>query len=295
MPSGDLYSLLGLQRNADAAAIKTSWRRIAARLHPDSNKDPKAAEQYKAAKDAFTILSDPGKRAQYDAGGVPGAGGGGFVGFPTATFDDDIPVEKGDDFQLDLEIDFFESVNGCLKPVEYEREQLCARCDGQGFYGQSDCRECGGTGKKDVTFNVDVEIPPGVSAGDKIRVPGAGDQGRGATPVAGDLIVVISIKKDQNFSRVGNDVYSDLAIPFYMAIFGGKARVRTIRGQVVIGIPPNTNAGSLLRIDNHGVRNGDKQGHHMAKIVLQLPKELSPRQQELMRAFVEEERRQGRV
>ncbi|MBK6414156.1 DnaJ C-terminal domain-containing protein [Sphingopyxis sp.] len=293
MPS-DLYQLLGLQRNADAAAIRTSWRRIAARLHPDSSKDPKAAENYKAAKDAFTILSNPAKRAQYDNGGGVGAGGGFAVGFPTA-FDEDEVLEKGDDFQIDLEIDFFESVNGCLKPVEYQREQVCVRCDGQGFYGQTDCRECETSGKKDTTFNVDVEIPPGVCAGQKLRVPGAGEQGRGGAAAAGDLIVVIAIKKDQNFSRVGNDVHSDLSIPFYTALFGGKARVKTIRGQVLIGIPPNTNAGSLLRIDNHGVRAGDKQGHHMAKIVLQLPKELSPRQVELMRAFVDEEKRLGRI
>ena len=172
----DCYEILGINKNATEDEIKKAYRRMAKQYHPDANPGDKAAEEkFKEVNEAYSILSDPEKKANYDrfgyAGVDPSAGGGGFGGgfsgfsggfdmgdifdmfggmFGGGTRTRANSARQGEDVGLRLTVDFNEAVFGCKKDVSYNRVEKCAECGGSGAAkgtNVSTCRKCGGTGR----------------------------------------------------------------------------------------------------------------------------------------------------
>lgn len=179
MPSKDYYKILGVDKNATDADIKSAYRRLAKQYHPDLNPDnPQAAEKFKECNEAYEILSDKDKRARYDRGemdfdgnygGFNPFGGGGFSsggGFEDIfdIFSDfmgggsrrEASAQSGSDITYKVNLSFLESCNGCTKEISFSRMEKCPTCHGTGAKDESSskiCDKCHGTGKVQTTVN----------------------------------------------------------------------------------------------------------------------------------------------
>ncbi|QDS34919.1 molecular chaperone DnaJ [Brevibacillus brevis] len=170
----DLYEVLGVAKDADADEIKKAYRKLARQYHPDVNKEADAEEKFKEVKDAYDILSEPQKRAQYDRFGHQdpnqGFGGGGFDGSGMGGFGDIFDMffggggrrsnpnapRKGSDLQFGLSIDFIDAIFGKETDVEIPKEAECDTCLGSGAKpgsGVDTCKTCSGTGQQEVVAN----------------------------------------------------------------------------------------------------------------------------------------------
>ena len=172
MNKRDYYEVLGVSKTATDDEIKSAFRKLAKKYHPDVSKEPDAAEKFKEAQEAYAVLSDKQKRAQYDQfghqafNGMGGASGGGASGFDFSDFDfgdifDDLfgssfgfsnkksssrNQRRGSDVSLTMKISFDEAVYGCEKEIELEHYVSCEACDGKGGFNETSCRYCNGTG-----------------------------------------------------------------------------------------------------------------------------------------------------
>lgn len=177
MAKRDYYEVLGVSKDASDSEIKSAFRRLAKKYHPDINKDKDAPEKFKEAQEAYEVLSDPNKRKTYDQFGHSafdqngGAGYGGFSDFSSFGFDDvdlsDIlsgvfgsgfgfsgssqnrkaRASRGNDLLYKLNIEFEEAVFGCKKDITIDAYEKCDKCDGAGGFDKTTCSSCGGTGE----------------------------------------------------------------------------------------------------------------------------------------------------
>ena len=183
MNKKDYYEVLGVSKNATDDEIKSAFRKLAKKYHPDLNHEEGAAEKFKEAQEAYACLSDKDKRAAYDKYGhaafdnpYGGAGGGasysgnpfgGTAGFDFSDIFDDLfsggfggsfgssfggssrsssRARKGSDTLYGMKIDFMEAVYGCKKDIDLEYYEICSDCDGKGGHGEETCEDCGGRG-----------------------------------------------------------------------------------------------------------------------------------------------------
>lgn len=177
MDKKDYYEVLGVSKNATEEEIKRAFRKLAKQYHPDVNKDPGAEEKFKEIGEAYSVLSDPQKRNQYDQFGHAafqnGGGAGGFSGFSTEDFDfgsifDDLfggsfgggfsgfssssrrsanRPQKGRDRLVTLELSFIEAIKGCKKSITLDLDEECDKCHGKGGFGERTCSTCKGRGR----------------------------------------------------------------------------------------------------------------------------------------------------
>lgn len=176
MDKRDYYEVLGVSKNATDSEIKSAFRKLAKKYHPDVSKEKDAAEKFKECQEAYAVLSDPQKRAQYDQFGHAafsgGAGGAGFEGFSNFDFGDMSDIfddlfgglggfggfrqsgsrrsangpRKGNDVLYRMTIDFEDAVNGCKKDIDLDVTVNCPECDGKGGFNSTTCSECRGSG-----------------------------------------------------------------------------------------------------------------------------------------------------
>ena len=169
MNKRDYYEILGVEKNASEAEIKSAFRKLAKKYHPDVSKEENAAEKFKEAQEAYAVLSDANKRKQYDQFGhsaFTNASGGfsGFEGFDFGNMSDifeDIlggfgfsssgrrssnRATRGNDVLYRMTIDFEEAAYGCKKDIELEVVDSCSECNGEGGFGKTTCNECRGSG-----------------------------------------------------------------------------------------------------------------------------------------------------
>ena len=291
----DLYSTLGVARGASEADVKKAYRKLAKELHPDRNKDnPAASERFSKVTQAYDILTDKNKRAQYDRGeideegnprapfGFGGAGGpqpgpGGFNRGP-----------NGADFDFGGEApdisDLFEGLFG----------GGANKRSGRGFGG------FGGFGRRnappqrgadtayrlDVSFEdaaalkgqrvtlssgktLDIKLPAGVEDGTRIRLAGQGRPGPGGN---GDAIISIAIRPHRFFRREGDHIRLDLPVSLDEAVLGAKVRVPTVDGAVMLSIPKGASSGKVLRLKGKGFtgKNGQR-GDQLVTLMVEVP------------------------
>ena len=243
----DPYKTLGVAKDATADQIRSAYRKLAKKHHPDLNPgDKKAEDTFKAASAANDILSDPEKRARYDRGEIdgagneraphgtwrPGPGGGAGAGFAGGGFEDIFAnifeqrtrgPARGQDERYTLQVLFLEAVNGGTKRITLP--------DGQGL---------------------DVKIPPGTKEGDVLRLRGRGQPGRNGGP-QGDALIEIHVAPHKFFRREDKNIYLELPISLKEAVLGGKVTVPTPSGDVVMTVKPHSESGIEMRLRGKGV------------------------------------------
>jgi DnaJ-class molecular chaperone len=272
----DPYEVLGVPRGASAAAIKSAYRKLAKKHHPDNNQnDPKAAARFAEINSANEIVGDEDKRKQFDRGeidaegkprfqGFPGGGAsgraGGPGGFESYTFrSGGGPGGAGGAGFEDILNSMFGGAARGARPgggraFEFDTGGIGLDLDLNVAMTVS-LEEAVKGGEKRVRLptgkELNVRIPAGVTAGQQIRLKGQGETAPGHPP--GDLLITVSIAPHPHFKVDGSDLRLDLPITLYEAVLGGKVRVPTLGSAVELSIPKNTSSGRIFRLKGKGL------------------------------------------
>jgi len=286
MAEPDPYSLLGVSRNASAADIKSAYRKLAKKLHPDMNPGRKDIEQkFKEVTAAYDLLSDKDKRARFDRGEIDGQGN--ERGFSRGGYGGADPFGGMGGFGAGRTRGSRRSQGfGGINPEDIFAEFFGGGGGGQNRYNQPPERgadvsyeiaipfveACLG-GKKRVTLannkTIDVNIPPGTEAGHKLRLRGLGQTGHGA---AGDAMVEIKVTPHPFFTRQGQDIHLEAPISLPEAVLGGTVKVPTLDGSVALKIHKGASSGTMMRLKGKGVpRPKGEAGDMFVKLKIMLP------------------------
>ena len=365
MAQRDYYEVLGLDKSADADAIKRAYRQLAKKYHPDLNPgDAEAEKNFKEVNEAYSVLSDADKKAKYDqfghaafdptAGGGYGGGGYGGGGY-SGGFGDfgdlgDIfgsifgsafgggstqrrnGPQRGDDVAVRVALTFEEAAFGCKKDVSYNRLHKCTSCHGSGaeagtaaetcpdcrgsgqrvvvqrmggmsFQSKTTCEQCRGTGKlikspcqkcrgsglEREARKLSVNIPAGIDSGERIALRGQGNEGRSGGP-AGDLIIQVVVKEHSIFQREGNNIYCEIPLSVTEATLGAEIDIPTLEGPYKYKIEEGTQPDTVFTLKGKGIPtvNGNgRRGDLIFAVKVEIPKGLSEKQKDAMRAFAE--------
>jgi len=171
----------------------------------------------------------------------------------------------------------------------FTQVSTCPTCSGTGEMIEDRCEVCGGSGQKQETKKLKINIPAGVDNGTRLRVSGEGDAGqRGGPP--GDLYVYLFVNEHETFRRDGINIISDLKISYLQAILGCKLNVTTVDGPVELEIPAGTQPGTVLTLENRGVPrlgNPVSRGDHLITVNVEIPTRLKPEERELIAKLAE--------
>ncbi len=286
----DYYDTLGVLRGASAKEIRTAYRKLAAKHHPDRNPDDKGAEErFKEIGEAYAVLNDDEKRAFYDRYGSeasqPGFSPGGAGGFGRAG---GVTGAQGGDFS-----DFFQTLFGggvgggfgqggfstqfstgtaasprFAQPRPLEAELRVELSDA--FHGAT--KTISLEGKR-----LEVTLPQGSRDGSRLRL-------RGQAPGGGDVLLTLRLAPDARFRVDGDDVRVVVEVADYTAVLGGVVRVPTLGGDVEMTLPPNTHAGRAFRLRGRGwSRKDGGRGDQFAEVRITTPENPSEAQMELYR------------
>ncbi|HEY1719691.1 MAG TPA: J domain-containing protein [Magnetospirillaceae bacterium] len=282
----DPYKALGVNRDATQDQIKSAYRKLARTLHPDVNPGNKQAEErFKRVSGAYDLLSDPAKRARFDAGEIDAMGSE----RPRANPNWNTGAGAG---RPDAHFAFGEDANDILSEL-FRRRANGRRAGFGGFgFGGGDAGEEAARGAdsqyvlrvtlpesalgttKRVTLSsgktLDVKVPPGTEDGAVLRLKGQGNPGMGGGP-AGDALVEVKTEAHAIFKRDGNDVTMDLPVTLAEAALGGKVTVPTLDGRVALNIPAGSNSGAVLRLKGKGFPKGRSRGDQLVTLRVMLP------------------------
>jgi molecular chaperone DnaJ len=317
MPGKDFYAILGIGRSASEKEIKQAYRRLARKYHPDVNPEDKTTEaKFKEINEAYEVLSDTEKRKRYDRYGdqwqyaeqFAKAGQGAQWDFGKGgtytTYDFGDLGDLGDIFggifqgfgggagtarrsarprsmEYPVEVTLEEAYHGTKRVLQLQAEEPCSVCGGSGRVGRARCSNCGGSGRLLRPKRLEVKIPPGVRDGSKVRIAGQGSQGYGGAK--GDLLLVVKVLPHQIFERKGDDLHVEVPVPLTTAMLGGEVGVPTLKGNVALKVPPETQNGKVFRLSGQGMPhlNDSSRGDIFAKVKVMLPTKLTQQERQL--------------
>ena len=164
----------------------------------------------------------------------------------------------------------------------------CGQCHGDGKFIPHPCKECRGYGRIRKNKKIQIKIPPGVDTGSKLRIRGEGEGGESGGP-PGDLYVIIYLEAHDFFSRDADDIVCQIPISFTQAAMGAEIEVPTLDGEKQVTIPRGTESGEILRIKGKGFPKlgGHGRGDQLIQVIVKTPKNLTKRQEEILREFEE--------
>ncbi len=288
MSKRDYYEVLGVKKDASDDEIKKAFRKLAIKYHPDKNPGNKEAEaKFKEANEAYSVLSDKTKRQRYDQFGHAGVGGAGaganggnpFEGFnfngQSFNFDfgggfgglDDIlgamfgggfrGVRRGRDYRTSTTINFEEAIFGCTKNITVDGEQI------------------------------KLKIPAGIYDGQSIRLNGKGGPAPQEGGQRGDLYVEVRVRAHKRLTREGDLILSEVTISMVEAVLGTEVDIETVDGEVTMKIPAGTQPGTNFKLSGHGAPRlgSNERGPHIVTVNVEIPKNLSRKQKELIQEF----------
>jgi curved DNA-binding protein len=291
----DYYKVLGVSKTATPDEIKKAYRKLAMQYHPDKNPNNKAAdEKFKEVNEANEVLSDPEKRKKYDelgenwkhhqqsggrTSGQPfdwsqwsngnqgewnygetfDANDPGFSDFFSNIFGDSFSNAKqqrkikGQDLTAGMEVSLDEAYQGTERYIDLDGQRL------------------------------KIPVKPGVKEGQVLRLKGKGAKGKNGG-ADGDLYLTVHVTQHPVFIRKENDLHSAIDVDIYTAVLGGTVLLHTLKGPMKITLAPETPNGKVLRLKGMGMPKYGQETEHgdlYAKINVQLPKNLSPKEKEL--------------
>ena len=304
----DYYEILGVKKDASDDELKSAYRKLALRYHPDKCKDPDAKDKFSEINEAYEVLSNKNKRAAYDQFGFDGLNG--TQGFSSAGFNpfdvfkahfggnspftaDDLfssfgdspfgfspfggnahhgkrstpdlnAPENGADLQMEMPLEFKESLYGCVKDIEATLDVECSACGGKGIETGSKlekCKRCSGTGRIVHVEKHGIRIPQGIADGQRLRVQGKGECGiKGGKD--GDMYIRVHVKPSKLFKRDGNDLDLITYVPVdaITATLGGKIAVRTPWETLKVDVPIKTISGARSVLKGSGVHSSAGNG-----------------------------------
>ncbi len=311
MGGKDYYEILGVGRKATAKEIKQAYRKLARKYHPDVNAGDKSSEaRFKEINQAYEVLSDQEKRKKYDqfgdnwqhadrfakAGGQQprweytargtqfefGDPGGGFGSIFDSILGDLTGRKarrslRGQDLEYGVDVSLEEAYRGTKRLLDTQVEENCPSCEGEG------CPKCGRSGKVIRPQRLEVKVPPGVRDGSRVRIAGKGGPGyRGGA--SGDLYLLISVRPDNRFQRMGDDIRVGVPVHLADAILGSEIEVPAPGGRkLALKIPPETQNGKVFRLAGQGMPRlgGNTKGDLFVEVNVVLPTKLSKREKEL--------------
>lgn len=285
----DYYDILGVAKTASEQEIKSAYRKLARKYHPDVNQGDKAAEsRFKEINEAYEVLSDKEKRSKYDrfgrswqrvgqagewadfggaGGGFGGAGGNpDFSDFFETLFNNGSQRGgrsyrmNGQDAEYAVTISLEEAINGTERGVQFHNP------DGQ-------------------PRTITVKIPAGVDSGAKIRIAGEGGPGIGGGR-RGDLYLVVTVAPHERFERKGDDLHTSVPVDLFTLLLGGDIRLTMLNGKAVtLRVPEGTQNGKLMRLSGQGLprrKSPGTNGDLYVKLEAVLPTKLNERQRALI-------------
>lgn len=287
----DPYETLGVARDASAEQIKSAFRKLAKKHHPDLNPGSTAAEaRFKAASAAHELLSDPERRAKFDRGEIDAEGQPTERAFYRQYAEGDQghafrQAAGGDEAYADIFADMFGRAGGAHGPQGHGDRAF--RGPDQYFSLTIPFVEAALGGVRHLTLPeigaVDVNIPPGVRDGQTIRLRGKGHAGfNGGVP--GDALIDVSVEPHKFFTRDGNDIHLDLPVTVAEAVLGAKVNVPTLTGPVSLTIPHHSDAGKKLRLRGKGI---PAHGHRHAGDLYVTLRLVAPRPDEALEAALQ--------
>ncbi|UVO55621.1 J domain-containing protein [Sphingomonas sp. SUN039] len=276
----DPYSTLGVARGASEADIKKAYRKLAKELHPDRNKDNKAAtERFSKVTAAYDLLSDKDKRARFDRGEIDGdgnpaapfgfGGGGGrgqAGGFPGGGFQ-----SGGADFG-DIFEGLFGGRAGARGGSPFGRGAP-AKGANVAYRLSVGFEDAAALKPQRITLadgkTIDVKLPNGVETGTQMRLAGKGEPGAGG---AGDAIITIEVGSHPFYKREGDNIRLDLPVALSEAVLGGPVKVPTVDGPVMLNVPADSSSGKVLRLRGRGFTGkGGTRGDQLVTLMIELP------------------------
>jgi curved DNA-binding protein len=324
----DYYNVLGIAKTATEDEIKTAYRKLARKYHPDVNPGDKTAEgKFKEINEAYEVLSDTDKRKRYDQLGANwkageefrpppgwegaqggfgdfgdafgGGGRGGFSDFFESLFGGRRSarggsgfVMRGQDAEAEIGLTLEEAHRGGKRNIALQVSETCPNCSGRGSKdGKTPCPTCRGAGVVRRPKSLEVTIPPGVRDGSVIRLAGQGEAGENGA-ASGDLLLHVRIEPHPLFTIVGeSDVQTELPVAPWEAALGARVPVPTLDGPVELKIPPGAQGGQRLRLRGRGLnQRGGGRGDEYVKLKIVIPPKLADKEKELFEKLAAESR-----
>lgn len=296
----DYYQILGIERNATPEQIKQSYRKLARKFHPDVNKEKDAETRFKEIGEAYEVLKDPEKRQAYDSFGENWQNGDQFKAPPN--WNSGFEFHQGGDDDAAGFSDFFESLFGQSHARGGNRQTFRMQGEDQhatvtisladAYHGarQSITLERRGADEQGRVHiqpqQLNIVIPKGVIAGQRIRLEGQGMPGHGGGP-AGDLYLEIQFTKDPHFKADKRTIHLLLPVTPWEAALGASITVPTLDGKVQLKIPPNSQNGSKLRLKGKGLSTQKSQGDQIVTLTVALPQATTDEQREVYKTMAE--------
>ena len=304
----DFYKVLGVSKDADEATIKKAYRKLARTWHPDQNKgNPEAEERFKEIGEAYTVLSNPEQRQQYDAIRAMGAGGfrggAGGSGASGVNFEDIFGAFGGGNggnvrfatngsagINLDDILGAFGGFGGGSSRGSSPYQQAPQK--GEDLHASTRITLKQSLSGVNIKLAVSgkpmtVKVPKGIKDGQSVRLRGKGKASINGGS-AGDLIVTIHVEEDPVYSREGNDLRMTLPVTFAEATLGANVELPLIDGSTVtVKVPAGSDSGRTLRLKGRGVATKKGTGDLLATISVVVPKDLTPEQLDSIKSLAD--------
>lgn len=304
----NFYSILGVTPDSTDAEIKSAYKKLARKFHPDVN--PEGTEMFKDICQAYETLCDSKKRLQYDT----------INGFFKSSQNQQTSSQKaeneykknknednsskkqikkedfskkineifeefskkksksvskrGDDIYENVSISLKDSINGCERTINVLHTTLCPHCKGRKFINGAICKVCNGTGEKSEHKKITVKIPANVKNGSKLRISGEGSCGKNGGQ-NGDLYLKIKIEQNSNIKVEGMDVFYKVPITPFEAVLGANISVPALDGNINLKIPPKTHSCQKFRLAGQGIKQNNKIGDMIVTVHIEIPSSLS--------------------